>query len=176
MHIKAPMQPTYGGASWSACAKCGRCFKLDEGFAEGSHLICTCGQNLLLAKMTAVEWDELCEQYPQPASPVMVTIKQPHSPTKIAFDDDSLKAIESLRAQLRMREVDTHLMRQRAIEQCVLQAAYKLGRASAHDNKTTDWASHRIKSQLSSELFALGVLRNEIESIISNLVEAVRNV
>lgn len=72
MHIKAPINFTFD-TRWSQCAKCRKVFGLNPGFVEGSHLICTCGQNLLLAKMTDVEFDELCKQYPQPVSPVMTT-------------------------------------------------------------------------------------------------------
>ena len=81
MHINAPIQVTGDGTRWSMCAKCRKVFGLSEGFVEGSHLCCGgCGQNLLLKKMSMVEWEALAEQYPQPLSPVMAVIKPSTAP------------------------------------------------------------------------------------------------
>jgi hypothetical protein len=74
MHINTPLMITGDGTRWSTCAKCRKVFGLSDGMLEGSHICCGgCGQNLLLKKMSNVEWEALSEQFPQPASPVMTT-------------------------------------------------------------------------------------------------------
>lgn len=74
--MHAPINITGHGVRWSSCAKCRKIRTLDTHELEGHVFYCAgCGEQLTLKKMSMVEWEALAEQYPQPPSPVMTTIK-----------------------------------------------------------------------------------------------------
>lgn len=251
MHINAPIQVTGDGTRWSMCAKCRKVFGLSEGFVEGSHLCCGgCGQNLLLKKMSMVEWEALAEQYPQPLSPVMTTMRTPHGVNDYALGcecpgccqfREQAKAIgctpfdlaqemakfladhfklptSTIGEQLKQRAAVSALynvpvlrllsspstaeaeneirayhielamgasqrnekLKQELIRQYTNAAAYKLGRISKRmqqrDQAHANMRKKEIKDTLATNLIVVGIPYREIETIIRELVEGLKNV
>lgn len=200
MHIKAPIMIHGNGVRWSQCAKCGKAFGLNDGFCEGSHLCCgDCGQNLLLAKMSNLEWEALCEQYPA-TRPAMTTIKPSQFPkwecsgiSHVAPGPDVVGYVSTCPSRLMFPiqpaplgggktvaleeycrvDIDATVkareqINQRAIRQFVARAAYKLGASFT----TSD--IRQIKSELAARLRQCGVRYSDIETIISDMVEAIK--
>jgi hypothetical protein len=193
-HSNAVIISTLTGLRFTQCPKCQERHVLSPGFVHGSHLCCKgCGENLLLQELSMgelenfkaaqVNWNlgERRASFTMCPPRLRFPIERPPvGGGKTAAMLGALAHAEFAKyceADINNVRESLKLVEQTTVRRLTVKAAFKLGKVAKTylTREERNAAKKEIKAELATTLKLCGIPYREIELIISELVEGLRN-